>query len=77
MHNQPYNATLVADELEATALGHAYYGNALSVAKSMPGITYDERAVLDRFATGTTVTMDHVRLQDVANKVRSLDRISQ
>ena len=62
----PYNARRIWWELERTALGDGYYGNALRVAKDMPGIDDKDRAVLDRWATGAQQAMDHVLLQGVA-----------
>lgn len=67
----PYDKYQIARELDATAQGHAYFGNALRVAKDIPGLTDDDRAVLDRYATGQQIGTDHIRLQDVATKVRS------
>ena len=64
-----YNAKRISWELERTALGDGYYGNALRVAKDMPGIDDKDRAVLDRWATGRQQAMDHVLLQGVAIKV--------
>ncbi|MCM3583827.1 hypothetical protein M3795_25480 [Ralstonia pickettii] len=66
-----YDAKQIARELTATALGNAYHGNALRVAKDIPGVTSEDRAVLERFATGRNGGMDHVALQDIAIKIGS------
>lgn len=64
-----YNEKQIAWELERTALGDGFYGNALRVAKDMPGVTADDRALLDRFATGMSRATDHVDLQDLAMRI--------
>ena len=66
----PYNLKRIAWELERTALGDGFYGNALRVAKDMPGITMEDRSVLDRYATGTQTGTDHVHLQWLAQRLR-------
>jgi hypothetical protein len=62
----PHNLKRIAWELERTALGDGYYGNALRVAKDIKGMTPKDRAVLDRYATGTNTGTDHVHLQWLA-----------
>lgn len=42
----------IAWELERTAMGDGYYGDALHVAKGFPEATPSVRALLDRWATG-------------------------
>ena len=42
----------IAWELERTAMGGGYYGDALRVAKGFPEATPSVRALLDRWATG-------------------------
>lgn len=42
----------IAWELERTAMGDGYYGDALRVAKGFPEATPSVRALLDRWATG-------------------------
>lgn len=66
-----YGAQRIAWELERTAMGDAHFGNALRVAKDIPGMTDQDRALLDRFATGTASGTDHVGLQDLAMRVRT------
>lgn len=64
-----YNRKRIGWELERTAMGDGYYGNALRVAKDIPGLTDQDRAVLDRYATGSQHDTDHIALQDIAMKV--------
>jgi hypothetical protein len=68
--HEAYTLSRIAKELDDTALGKAYYGNALRVAKDIPGVTAEERALLDRYATGAQRGTDHVGLQDLAIKLR-------
>lgn len=65
----PYNERRIRWELERTAAGDAYYGNALRVALDMPGVDADDRAMLNRWATGTQNSTDHISLQDLAMKI--------
>jgi len=69
---QPYNGYRIAWELERTALGDGFYGNALRVAKDIPGITADDRSLLDRYATGRHTGTDHVKLQDLALRIDAI-----
>ena len=48
----PYDRKRIAWELERTAMGDGYYGNALYVAKEFPEATPALRSLLDRWATG-------------------------
>ena len=64
-----YNEKRIAWELERTALGDGFYGNALRVAKDLPGIAAEDRAVLDRVATGMSRSTDHVALQAIASRI--------
>jgi len=65
-----YNEARIAWELECTAMGEAYYGNALRVAKDLDCVTPEDRSLLDRWATGGNGGTDHVALQDLALKIR-------
>ena len=65
----PYSLKRIAWELERTAMGDGFYGNALRVAKDIPGITPEDRSVLDRYATGTQTCTDHVHLQWLAQRL--------
>jgi len=69
-----YEAQLAAPrirfELESTAMGRGYFGNALNVAMNMPCVDEDDRAVLNRWATGSqNISSDHIRLQEIAAKI--------
>lgn len=64
-----YDNHAIAAELKKTALGEAYYGNALYVAQDIPGLTDGERECIGRWLTGAQRSTDHIRLQDIANKV--------
>lgn len=61
-----YDTKRIAKELTATALGNAYYGNALYVARDIPGVTDDDRLVLQRYLEGSQVATDSLRLQEIA-----------
>lgn len=68
----PYTPARIAWELDQTALGNAYYGNALYVSKGIPALSDDDRACLDRWLTGCERGVaDRVTLQDIAIKVRT------
>lgn len=69
-----YTHDRIAWELVATATGGAYYGNALRVAKDFPELDAADRAMLDKWATGRQEGTDHIRLQEVAMKVRASGR---
>jgi len=70
----PYTKARIAWELQQTALGHTFYGNALRVAKDIPGLTDDDRALLDRYATGANGKTDHVSLQHLAVRINSMEK---
>lgn len=69
----PYNLRRIAWELERTALGDGFYGNALRVAKDIPGIRLEDRSMLDRYATGTQTGTDHVHLQWLVQALYNTD----
>ena len=60
----------IARELDQTASGYAYHGNALYVARDMPNLSDDDRECLDRWLTGTQTAADGWQLQDIAIKLR-------
>jgi hypothetical protein len=69
-----YDNKQIARELIATALGEAYCGNALYVAKDIPILTDEERYCIFRYLDGTACvskihSMDHVELQHIAHKI--------
>lgn len=65
-----HGAKLIARKLIATALGNAYYGNALRFAKDMPFFSADEdQQVLQRWIDGSHNASDGFALQDISNKL--------
>lgn len=64
-----YDAFTIAKELNATALGEAYYGNALYVARDIPCVTHNDRQCLNRWLNGTNNSSDGWRLQDISNYI--------
>lgn len=68
--NKKYSYKQIGWELERTALCDGFYGNALRVAKDLPGITSEERALLDRFSSGAQVGgADGWDLQRLSKKI--------
>lgn len=65
----PYGPTQIARELTDTALGNAYFGNALYVAQDIPGLTTHERLVIKRWLDGSQRGTDWRELQMIANKI--------
>lgn len=72
---QKYGPKRIGWELERTASGDSYYGNALWVARDLPGITDEDRVVLDKFLSGTAQTLDCRRLSEIAFKIFSSTEI--
>lgn len=68
-----YSPARIAWELERTAMGDGHYGNALRVAKDLPGVTAEDRSMLDRYATGKQGGTDHVALQELAMRIDAGD----
>lgn len=66
-----YSQQHIARELVLTALGESYHGNALRVAKDLPGVSDADRAVLDRWASGGQGALDHIALQEIAMRICS------
>jgi len=69
----PYTAKRIAWELDRTAQGDAYYGNAIHVAMDIPGLSDADQMVLHRYAFGKAQGTDHVALQDIALRVFSAE----
>ncbi len=69
-----YDKQRIAWELENTALNNGYWGNGLRVAKDIPGVESEERALLDRWLSGLQTDSDGFSLQDLANKLRQSDK---
>lgn len=68
-----YDNKQIASELGRTALGESYFGNALYVAMDIPALTQDEKRLLHRYLHGSELSMDHVKLQDLAMKIYNLE----
>lgn len=68
-----YNTKQIGWELERTAMADGYYGSALRAAMDLSCCGPEDRAVLQRYATGAQGGTDHVRLQEIAHKVYNFD----
>ena len=66
-----YDNNAIARELDHTALGYAYYGNALYVACDFP-LSDEHMATLHRWLDGEQTTNDVQTLQDIAIVIRGL-----
>lgn len=66
-----YGPKQIAHELLETALGRAYYGNALYVAQDIPVLTDEERWVIYRWLNGSQCGTDWRELQMIAHKIAS------
>lgn len=64
-----YDLTQIARELTATALAEAYHGNALYVVKDVPGLSAEEKAVVQRYLAGAQTGTDHCALLALANRL--------
>lgn len=62
----------LAHQLEQTALNKGFHGSALYEARSLPGMTYDDKIVLSRWLRGVQRGADHIALQDIAVKIRKM-----
>ena len=56
----------IAWQLERTAMGDGYYGEALRAALALPSISDADRALLARYTAGAQAGTDHVKLQWMA-----------
>lgn len=65
-----YDDTQIAAELYATAIGDAYYSNALYVVRDHPALDAADRRVLNRWLEGRNWHGDGPALQEIAMKVR-------
>lgn len=68
-----YDRKQIAFELQATAQGDAYYGNALYVARDLPETTLNDKQCLTRWMYGTQTSEDRFRLQDIVINVMRED----
>ena len=66
-----YDHKQIADELEATANGTSYFGNALYVARDFPWTTHNDRALLTRYLHGTASVGDKAKLIEFAHLSRN------
>jgi len=69
-----HNLAQMAWELERTAMGDGFYGNALRSAKDVPGMDAQDRSLLDRYATGRQSGTDHIKLQALALRLDEMAR---
>lgn len=65
-----YDHHKIAQELDDTALGRSYYGNALYVALDIPCVTDEQKTVLRRWLDGTNTGGDFHALQKIAIDIR-------
>jgi hypothetical protein len=65
-----YDDERIAQELEQTAQGCAYYGNALYVAMDIPVADEADKRMLHRYLHGSELLTDRFLLQDLAIKIR-------
>lgn len=76
-----YNHIQISKELDATALGDSYHGNALYVARDMPWATHNDKLMLTRWLNGSQTSSDFHALQDFAiltrNEGKMPDSITQ
>ena len=63
-----YDLTQIADEIDDTAEGVKYYGNALYIARDLPFLTYKDRLDLTTALDGN-VFPHH--LKSIATKIRN------
>lgn len=59
----------IAKELVDTALGLAFFGEALRMAMNLPCVSPEEIALLDRWVTGSNKRGDTWDLQRLANRL--------
>jgi hypothetical protein len=68
-----YDNIQIANEIQDTAQGISYYGNALRVAKDILGITMMEKSLLDSCLTnGCSGFEERMMLQDLAIRIRKM-----
>lgn len=65
-----YTPHAIARELDQTALGYGYYGNALYTARDFDCLNHDDKLCLSRWLTGSQTAADAHHLQDIAIKLR-------
>ena len=62
----PYDNKQIAKELDATAMGQSYYGNAFYVARDLQLTIDTDRSMLTRWLNGGQTSQDFHALQDFA-----------
>ena len=65
-----YDAVAIANELNSTALGESYHGNALYVARDIPCVTHNDVQCLNRWLNGTNTASDGWRLQEISSYIK-------
>jgi hypothetical protein len=70
-----YDHTNIAEELEATAKGSSYFGNALYVARDFPWATHNDKALLTRYMYGSELLTDKDKLIEFAHLSRNQGEI--
>lgn len=65
-----YDAIAIANELNSTALGESYRGNALYVARDIPCVTHNDVQCLNRWLNGTNTASDGWRLQEISSYIK-------
>jgi hypothetical protein len=68
-----YNLKQIAKELQATAQGEAFFGNALYVARDLPIVSGNTKDMLTRWLHGTQTNADRFRLQDFVILLNSIE----
>jgi hypothetical protein len=64
-----YTAQKIAENLIKTALGEAYHGNDLYVARDFACVTDNDRQCLNRWLHGSNGKGDSIRLQEIAHQI--------
>ena len=71
-----YGLKEIAAKLDMTALNDGYHGNELYVARDLPFLSKEEKGCLTRYLIGNITSTDHIRLQEIAIKIREFDKKS-
>lgn len=71
---QPANLAQIAWQLECTALGHGFHGEALRAALNIPSISDDDAALVARYLAGVQAGADHAALQWLAMTIDGMAR---
>jgi len=60
----------IAKELDQTAQGISYHGNALHAARVVPCVTANDVQCINKWLHGTNTPSDGFRLQEIASYIR-------